>query len=138
MNTKLYKTLKYTLIGLFLIPLVFLFIKPKADSKSDYLQKIQDLEKRTDLISRFIGTSFMTKDQSYNINTFNPNIDLGEVPYDQMIETPWYNVFYETKLRSIKSKNVTETQAENQLKELNLFEAKFARKLTITNLDDGH
>ena len=138
MNTKLYKTLKYTLIGLFLIPLVFLFIKPKADSKSDYLQKIQDLEKRTDLISRFIGTSFMTKDQSYNINTFNPNIDLGEVPYDQMIETPWYNVFYETKLRSIKSKNVTETQAENQLKELNLFEAKFARKLTTTNLDDGH
>ena len=134
-------TLKLLFIFTILFSAVFLSLKVKAAPQTvldKYKEKIDELLKRDDLISRFQGTSFMTSDQTYNLGSFNPNTDLGKVPLDQVKETPWYSVFKEAVARKILFESVNLNEAQAQLKELLTYEAKFAKKLTSTNLDDGH
>lgn len=134
-------TLKLLFIFTLIFSAVFLSFKVKAAPTTildKYKEKIDELLKRDDLISRFQGTSFMTSDQTYNMGEFNPNLDFGKVPKDQVKETPWYSVFKEVVARKILYDSVNLNEAQTQLNELLTYEAKFAKKLTSTNLDDGH
>ena len=135
---KIKNLFKLVYLLLLLVPLTILLINPKADTKSDYLNKINELLDRNDLVHRFIGTSFMSSDASYNLGVFNPNLDKGATPYEQIQETPWYNVWHESLLRKIKFSGVSNAQAQAQLDDLLTYEKRFARKISSHNLDDGH